>query len=86
MGCHRYPSSERDKVAFSRRGVPYVGQMELQKYMMEELLGVQTDFVFLVYKKSKSETHQVVTWREVFDCLDTSDLPLFAQTMILNVS
>jgi hypothetical protein len=85
-GEGQYPGAERDKAIFTRRGIPYVGQMELQKYMMEELLGVQTDFVFLVYKKSKSETHQVVTWREVFDCLDTSNLPTFAQTMIQNVS
>lgn len=82
----QYPSSERDKAIFHRRGIPYVGQMELQKYMMEELLGVETRFLFLVKKKSKSETHQVITWREVFDCLDISDLPPFAQTMICNVS
>jgi hypothetical protein len=85
-GEGQYPSAERDKAIFNRRGIPYVGQMKLQKYMMEELLGVQTDFVFLVYKKSKSETHRVITWREVFDGLDTSDLPPFAQTMIQNVS
>jgi len=84
-GEGQYPG-DKDKAVFNRRGIPYVGQMELQKYMMEELLGIQTDFIFLVYKKSKSETHQVVTWREVFDCLDISDLPPFAQTMIQNVS
>jgi hypothetical protein len=85
-GEGQYPSSEKDKAVFNRREIPYVGQMELQKYMMEHLLGVQTDFVFLVYRKSKSETHKVVTWSEVFDCLDTSKLPPFAQTMIRNVS
>lgn len=85
-GEGQYPGTERDKAVFKRREIPYVGQMDLQKYMMEELLGIQTDFVFLVHKKSKSETHKVVTWSEVFDCLETSALPPFAQTMIKNVS
>ena len=56
-----YPASNADKAIFKERGIPYVGQMELQKYMMEELLGVKTDFMFLVFKKEKSETHKVVS-------------------------
>jgi hypothetical protein len=85
-GEGQYPGTEGDKAIFNRRNIPYVGQMELQKYMMEELLGIQTEFVFLVYKKSKSETHTVLTWRDVFARLDTADLPKFARTMISKVS
>ena len=38
--------------------------------MMEELLGVKTDFMFLVYKKEKSETHKVVSWAEAFRTIE----------------
>ena len=81
-----YPSSELEKTIFHERGLDYVGQMELQKYMMEELLGVKTQFVFLVFKKEKSETHKVVSWAEVFNCLDMSQMPNFAMQMVQNIS
>lgn len=81
-----YPNSEKDKSIFTSRGLKYVGQMELQKYMMEELLGIDTDFVFLVAKKSSSNSHKVVTWSQAFEALDLSAMPLFAQAMAKNIS
>lgn len=81
-----YPSSNAEKNIFKERGVPYVGQMELQKYMMENLLGVKTNFIFLVYKKQKSETHKVVSWADAFGCLDLSDMPRFAVKMVEKIS
>ena len=81
-----YPSSEDDKAIFRVRDIPYVKQMELQKYMMEELLGVKTDFRFLVFKKDKSETHKVVSWAEAFGCLDLEEMPLFAVEMAKRIS
>ena len=58
------------KTIFKERSLSYVGQMKLQKYMMEELLGIKTDFMFLVYKKEKSGTHKVVSWAEAFGTID----------------
>lgn len=83
-----YPSSERDKVIFRERKLDhdYVGQRELQKYMMEELLGVKTEFIFLVFNKEKSETHRVVSWKEVFNCLDMSGMPEFTIHMAKKIS
>lgn len=81
-----YPDSEIGKAIFKKRGLPYVGQMELQKYMMEELLGVKTDFIFLFSKKEKSETHKVMRWAEAFGCLDMKDMPPFAIEMIKRIS
>jgi hypothetical protein len=81
-----YPSSETDKAIFRERGIPSVGQMELQKYMMEELLGVRTDLMFLVFKKEKSETHTVVSWAEAFGCLDLGEMPFFAMEMARRIS
>lgn len=81
-----YPASDIEKTIFKERGIPYVGQMELQKYMMEELLGVKTDFTFLVFKKEKSETHKVVSWAEAFGSLDMGDMPPFAIEMAKRIS
>lgn len=81
-----YPASESEKSIFKKRGLAYVGQMELQKYMMEELLGVQTDFMFLVFKAEKSETHKVMQWGEAFGSLDTGDMPQFAIEMVKRIS
>lgn len=81
-----YPSSTVDKTIFKERDISYVGQMELQKYMMEELLGIKTDFMFLVFKKEKSETHKVISWGEAFSCVDISNLPDFARYMANSIS
>ena len=60
--------------------------MELQKYMMEELLGVKTDFMFLVFKKEKSVTHKVVSWSEAFGSIDMQEMPKFAVDMAKKIS
>ena len=81
-----YPSSEAEKSIFRARGIKYVGQMELQKYMMEELLGIDTEFMFLVYKKEKSETHKVISWKEAFGSMNLEDMPGFAEAMVKRIS
>jgi len=81
-----YPSQEKDKSIFDERKLLRVGQMELQKYMMEDLLGIKTDFVFLVFKKTASKTHKVLTWAEAFQGMELSNLPQFARDMLKNVS
>jgi len=81
-----YPSSNVDKSIFNDRGISYVGQMELQKYMMEELLGFNADFMFLVFKKEKSKTHKVISWGEAFSSVDIKKLPDFAKHMAKNIS
>jgi hypothetical protein len=81
-----YPSSETEKAIFKDRGIKYVGQMELQKYMMNDLLGIKTDFMFLVYKKESSSTHKVISWAEAFGCLDMNGMPAFAIEMAEKIS
>lgn len=81
-----YPASNIEKTIFKERSLSYVGQMKLQKYMMEELLGIKTDFMFLVYKKEKSGTHKVVSWAEAFGTIDMDGMPEFALKMANNIS
>ena len=85
-GEGKYPGSKKDQTVFEQRGLLPITQTTLQKYMMEELLGIETKFLFLVSKKSKSETHKTIKWREAFEILDTSELPVFAQEMIKIIS
>lgn len=71
---------------FDSRKIKRVGQTELQKYMMEDLLGIKTKFMFLVSKKAYSSSHEVLNWKEAFEILETSELPIFAQEMIKKIS
>ncbi|MFV2044658.1 MAG: hypothetical protein ACC700_15665 [Anaerolineales bacterium] len=81
-----YPSSPKDKHIFTARGLPKIGQTEVQKYMMEELLGVETEFIFLVSKKESSRTHDVVTWWDAFANLDMIEMSVFARKMAEQIS
>ena len=85
-GEGQYPSSQKDQLIFADRKLERVGQTKLQKYMMEELLGIQTKFMFLVSKNANSSSHEIINWRETFEILDTSDLPPFAKRMIKKIS
>lgn len=81
-----YPVSDVEKSIFLKRGINFVKQTELQKYMMEDLLGVKTDFLFLVFKKEQSKTHKITTWSEAFRSLDLRELPEFAIEMVNKIS
>lgn len=81
-----YPASEAEKAIFKERGLRYVGQMDLQRYMMEELLGIDAEFMFLVSKSEKSATHRVISWSEAFEGLDMSSMPVFAVEMARRIS
>ena len=76
-GEGKYPSNDFEKKIFSQRGINLVGQLSIQKKIMEELLGIQTEYIFLVQKKSVTETHKAWTWKEAFADLDTNKCPFF---------
>lgn len=73
----QYPSNEYERGVFERRSIPLIGQLSIQKKLMEDILGIKTDYIFLVQKKSSSDTHKTWTWKDAFDCLDTSGCPYF---------
>ncbi len=75
-----YPSNAKEKTVFDLRGLPRIGQTEVQRYLFEDLLGYETTFVFLVQNaKAKSKTHTTLTWAEVFRELDTTSSPPFVR-------
>jgi len=78
-----YPQNSRERKIFQSRGLECVRQTYLQKYLMEDLLGVETQLIFLVQKVGQaSETHQTLLWKDVFESLDVSGIPRFMQEMI----
>jgi len=72
-----YPSNEHEKKIFTTNDLPLVGQLEIQKKIMVELLGIQTQFIFLVQHSPDSFNPEVLTWKEVFSNMDTTDCPSF---------
>lgn len=85
----QYPQAARDKRIFRSRSLKYVKQTRLQKYLMEDLLGIETRFVLLVQKVGEGQTpgtHEPLLWADVFADLDVKDVPEFMQEMINAVS
>ncbi|GAC1602012.1 MAG: hypothetical protein NVS3B21_29940 [Acidimicrobiales bacterium] len=73
-----YPATSAEKAEFKKRGCAYLGQDEVQHYLMSELLGFDTQFLALILKPSKpTEHYQDVTWKEAFASLDTAGCPSF---------
>ena len=83
----QYPQSGGEKGIFRSRGLEYVRQTTLQKYLMEDLLGINTWFVFLVQKTSQAaDSHQLLLWEDVFRSLGLSDIPRFMRETISAVT
>ena len=83
----KYPQSGSEKTIFKSRGLDYVRQTALQRYLMQDLVGIETQFVFLVEKPAKtSYTHELLFWKDVFSSLDVSGLPQFMHEIIAAVS
>lgn len=68
----KYPSNDNEKKIFSTRHLESVGQLSIQKKIMDELLGIKTHYIFLIQNKTQSDTYYTYTWKEIFSNLDTS--------------
>jgi hypothetical protein len=75
----RYPQKGNEKSIFkSITGKEHITQTELQKYLMEDILGIKTQFLFLVNKSSQSsQSHTSLQWSDVFRYMDIHDVPAF---------
>ena len=79
----QYPTNPSEIKEFKDRGLKRVTQTSLQKYMMEDLLGIRTQFVFLVQKEAaESETHTKLTWKQAFSNLSRDGCPFFIREWI----
>ena len=85
----KYPQSGGEKKIFQSRALDYVKQTSVQKYLMEDLLGIETQFVFLVQRLSEGKTpasFKLLLWKDVFRTLDLSDLPQFMHEIIAGIN
>lgn len=79
-GIGSYPTSASEKKIFRDRGCRYMNQLELQRILMEEILGFETKYVTIVKnkpRKTKDNSCQSITWDEVFAGVDLSEYPTF---------
>jgi hypothetical protein len=71
-----YPTSELEREEFDRRfgaGQGRVGQLELQRQLMENLLGFETTFVYLVQDLPGGAADSAaitMSWKDAFGALD----------------
>jgi len=77
-----YPSNEFEKEIFKQREIEFVGQLSIQKKIMEEILGIKTEYIFLVQKLHNSETHKTLSWKEVFNAFNMENCPFFIKEWI----
>jgi len=85
-GVDRYPSTGAEKALFDStfgREQRRVDQVELQKFLFDTLLQNPSDAVLVGRKEPRSGFHDAfLSWREVFDRLDTSSAHIFVQKLI----
>jgi hypothetical protein len=82
-GEGRYPTASAEKEIFRRRGLPSVGQTEVQRHMFERILGYQTEFILLARKRPRlEESHRFLSWGDAFDAMECGELPEFMKRTI----
>jgi hypothetical protein len=66
-----YPTSGEEKKVFDKLDLPRVKQTELQKYLLESLLGLDAELLMVTSGKKKSPVGQKhLSWGQVFSALD----------------
>jgi hypothetical protein len=81
----RYPSSAQEKAIFAQRHLPRVTQLDIQRFLFEEVLGVT--YVPLMIKEKRGKvpsdpTCSEITWTDAFAGLDLATMTPFARTFI----
>jgi hypothetical protein len=82
-GESNYPANGLDTKVFNSRGIfKKVRQTEIQKKLMEEILGLQCKFYFLVQNPQKSASHETILWKDAFGGIDLTGCPYFVEKWI----
>ena len=72
-----YPASEKEKAIFGRRGIAPLSQTAVQRYLVDELLGLEGSFAYLARRRFDTAAGRGVTWAEILSDLDRSGTPAF---------
>ena len=67
-GESKYPGGGPLRKIFKKRNLPCVSQTALQEYLMKDLLGLRTHFVYVTESGSppKSTSYTPISWRKIF--------------------
>jgi hypothetical protein len=77
-----YPTDPKERAEFKKRGIKPVSQTAIQQYLMECILGVETQYVVIQSEQLEIPNVQVYTWKEVFLPLNLSFFPGFARKWV----
>lgn len=72
-----YPASDKEKAIFQRRGIPYLSQTAVQRYLVNDLLAFDGEFAYLARRRFETAAGRSVTWAEVLAALDRTGAPPF---------
>ncbi|MCW8129362.1 MAG: hypothetical protein KIS92_03175 [Planctomycetota bacterium] len=82
-----YPNSASEIALFKDRGLELVRQTEVQKYLMEELLGLRCEYLFLTQDgETAPDGYKPMSWTRAFGAVDTSDTLPFVSEWLRRVS
>lgn len=84
-GESSYPTSSADKKEFIKRSLNRVKQTELQRHVMENLLGIKIEFLFLVQQKPTRTTYPTLSWSEAFGLLNLRGTPIFVRQWLQRI-
>ena len=79
-----YPLDGKDKKIFKERSINPIKQLEMQRYMMSELLMFDTKFILITDKNINNETYTKYSWEQVFSLMDMSSMPDCINEMVFH--
>jgi hypothetical protein len=85
-GEGQYPATSVEKAIFDELGLARVSQTRLQRYLMQDLLGIDTEFLFLTAKADGfSPEKRTLSWAAAFSAVELGDQPGFVNAWIKGV-
>lgn len=79
-------ATQFEREIFANCKHPRIKQMQLQKYLMEDLLGFKTKFVLVAPNDLNSEGYEHKKWGDVLTDAALADMPQFVREMAKNAS
>lgn len=70
-----YPSSEKEKTIFGRRWLDPVRQTEVQRYLVNDLLGFDGTFAYLTKQPTDSKADHSITWTDLLSRMTADHCP-----------
>ncbi len=81
-----YPKDNFEVSAFNSRDIKKVSQTEIQEYLMNDLLGISTHFIYLVPQGNPiSKSYDTFIWKDILSEMRIEGCPKFIVNWIQNL-